>query len=213
MPTLHFHVDESGSFNFGSGGTDHFVFAAAWTYNPEKLASNLQELRYDLLRQGEDVQRFHAANDKRWQRDRVVETMAAYRRWKFAAVVIQKDRVYEQFRNRVKFYPKFLPSVLKFVFRGRIRRGTDRVLVYTDELPIKRKRKGVEKAIKQFCARELPDDLTWYVYHHGSASNAWLQVADYCAWSVFRKHERGDDSHYRRLKPRMAAPELVLWDE
>lgn len=45
-------------------------------------------------------------------------------------------------------------------------------------------------------------------YHHKKESNAWIQVADYCSWAVFRKWEGGDPRTYNQLQSRLAAPEL-----
>ena len=72
MPTLHVHLDESGNLSFTPNGTKHFIFAAAWTYDPRPLADELTALRFRLLKSGVDVHTFHAAEDQQRNRDAVV---------------------------------------------------------------------------------------------------------------------------------------------
>jgi len=98
--------------------------------------------------------------------------------------------------------------VLRFVFRGRVRPGTSQILVFTDTLPFERKRAlAVEVAIKKSCHEDLPG-LRFQVFHHRRESNAWIQVADYCCWSVFRKWENGNLDAYNRLRARLADTEI-----
>ena len=192
---------------FDPSGSRYFTFTAAWTYDPEPLAWRLHRLRFGLLRDGHGIERFHAALDRRWVRDRVFGAMEAVEGWQFASVIVDKTRLYDPLR----FYPQFLSIVLRFVLRGRLRPGTDRVLIYTDRLPISRKKKAVEKAIHLSCAECLDPRITFHMYHHDSASNPWLQVADYCCWAVHRRHEHRDRTYYDRIRPRLAADELFLW--
>lgn len=98
--------------------------------------------------------------------------------------------------------------VLRFVFKGRVRPGTSRVLIYTDTLPFEKKRRlAVEVAIKSSCRSEL-SGIPFQVCHHRRDSNAWIQVADYCSWSVFRKWENRSLDAYTRLRARLAATEI-----
>ena len=84
-------------------------------------------------------------------------------------------------------------------------------LIITDKLPMAKKRKGVEKAIKTFCRREPPAKTDFWCYHHRRESNKWLQVVDYCSWAVYRKWEGGDDRTYNRLLSKLAIPELDIF--
>lgn len=97
--------------------------------------------------------------------------------------------------------------VLRYVLR-RLRPGTDRVLVFTDALPLKKHRDSAEKAIKKACRDTLAPSTRFESYHHHRSSNAWIQAADYCSWAIFRKWEHGDDRTYNQLRPRLAVKEL-----
>jgi hypothetical protein len=100
---------------------------------------------------------------------------------------------------------------LKFILR-RLLPGTATVLIFTDTLPVKQHRDAAEKAIKLTCRAELTSKINFEIYHHPSASNPWIQVADYCSWAVFRKWEHKDTRTYDQLRHRLEAAELdALW--
>ena len=208
MPTLHVHLDESGKLTFKPTGSRYYVFTAAWTYDPAPLANDLTALRFALLKQGHDLHRFHATNDRQVNRDAVVNALARHAGWNFAAVVIEKAKVYPDLRVPHRFYPQFASSILKYIFRHHVAPGTGTVLVFTDTLPVNERREAAEKAIKTACRQELPKATRFESYHHPSASNPWLQVADYCAWAVFRKWEQGDTRTYDQLRHCLAEAEL-----
>ena len=128
--------------------------------------------------------------------------------WNFASIVVDKPRVNPSLYDAFRFYPKFLSMVLRFIFKGRLLRGTSQVLIYTDTLPFtKRQALAVEVAIKTECKADL-GGIPFQVCHHRRESNAWLQIADYCCWGMCRKWEHGDVTTYNVLRPRLAAPEL-----
>lgn len=140
VPTLHVHLDESGDLNFSPTGTKHLVFAATWTYDPRPLADELTALRFQLLKNGEDLQVFHAANDRQQYRDAFVSIVRANTQWSYAALVVEKSKVNPTIRAHHQFYPPFATMLLKFVLRGCVLRNTDCVLVFTDQIPLKRRR-------------------------------------------------------------------------
>lgn len=214
MPSLHVHVDESGDFNFSPTGTRFYVFTAAWTYNPAPLAAELTKLRFSLLKAGhfnggQDLSCFHACEDPAPRRAEVVKTLLAHSGWNFASIVVDKPRVNPVLHNPFTFYPKFLSMVLRFVFRGRVMKGTTQALIYTDTLPLPKKQtQAVEIAIKKACQADL-GGIPFHVCHHRRDSNAWIQVVDYCSWGVCRKWENGNTDTYDQLRPKLAAPELA----
>ncbi len=44
-----------------------------------------------------------------------------------------------------------------------------------------------EKGVKTTLAAMLPVEVSYRVLHHASKSNMDLQIADYCAWAIYRK--------------------------
>ena len=151
---------------------------------------------------------FHASEDPQPRRDLVIGVLLNHKTWNFASIVVDKPRVNPSLYDPENFYPKFSAMVLRFVFRGRVRPGTSKVLVYTDTLPFEKKRaRAVEVAIKRSCHKDL-SGLPFQVFNHRRESNAWIQVADYCSWSVCRKWENGNLDAYNRLTVRLAATEI-----
>jgi hypothetical protein len=117
-------------------------------------------------------------------------------------------KVYPEIRDPEHFYPTFMKSPIRFVLRGRASKAT-KVLVYTDQLQVNKD--SVKKTIMTTCREELmPRNLPFHLYHHPSCSNAWLQVADYCAYAVCRKWEFQDTSLYDSLKGNLVCHEMDL---
>ncbi|MGD0630956.1 MAG: DUF3800 domain-containing protein [Terracidiphilus sp.] len=211
LPTLHIHTDESGNFDFSQKGSRYYVFAAAWTYHPAALAAGLSALRFEQIKagHGESLNSFHACEDSPWLRERMISALLSHAPWSFAAIVVEKAKVNPSIHDPQHFYPKFLTMVLRFILRGRVRPGTSQILIYTDTLPMAQKKQAssVQAAIKSSCQREQPN-IPFHVLNHRRESNAWLQVADYCCWSVSRKWEHGNTDAYDRLKVKLAAAEI-----
>lgn len=213
MPAIHVHVDESGDFNFSPAGSRFYIFTTAWTYDPAPLADALTRLRFGLikvghLQTGQELSCFHASDDPAPRRTQVIHTLVGQGGWNFASIVVDKPRVNPSLYDAFTFYPKFLSMVLRFIFKGRLLRGTSQVLIYTDTLPFtKRQALAVELAIKAECKADL-GGIPFQVCHHRRESNAWLQVTDYCCWGMCRKWEHGDATTYNALHPRLAATEI-----
>ena len=211
MPTLHVHVDESGEFNFSPGGTRYYIFAATWTYQPVPLSAELTNLRYSIVKAGHgpSLSGFHACEDPAPRRELVLAAMLRHEHWNFASIVVDKRRVNPTLREPETFYPKFLAMLLRFIFKGRVGVYTDKVLIYTDTLPInKKKLAAVEKTIKASCRADLRPTISFEVCNHRRESNPWIQVTDYCCWGVCKKWEHGNTDVYDRLKCRLAATEI-----
>lgn len=185
----------------------------AYTYDPLPLAQQLTALRFSINKShGHDIEGFHACLDPWPVKRQAIQCMVGQPNWRFASVVVEKCKVHPSLRAPEKFYPKFASMLLKFVLRGRYQRDRTCVLTYADSLPLDSlaKREGVIKAMKVTCADDLPAGTPHHVFSHCEQSNAWLQVADYCCWAVYRKWEIGKTDGYDLLKPRLQAPELVV---
>jgi hypothetical protein len=210
MATLHIHLDESGNFTFSPKGSRFYIFTAAWTYNPGPLAASLNALRFRLIKEGHggNLSGFHACADPPLRREQVVNIIRAEPEWNFASIVVEKNKVNPSLYAAENFYPKFLTMVLNFVLRGRVRPTTPLILIYTDTLPFsKPQAKAVEVVIKASCKAE--SKIPFHVLHHRIEGNYWIQVADYCSWSICRKWEFNDPTFYGQLRCKLAAPEIA----
>ncbi len=212
MPTLHIHLDESGDWSFNPKGSKYFILTAAWTFTPTPLADDLVSLRYSLVREGSNIEAFHASEERQKVRDQVVQTLLGHRDWAFASIVMEKRKVNPILRDPKRFYPQFAGSLLKYILRGPSGQSCDRALVYADTIPIdtRAKREGVLKAIKGVCATESGRRCDYHAFSHCHQSNKWIQVADYCCWAMRRKWELGDLRTYNQLRPKLSQPELEI---
>lgn len=208
MSTLHIYLDESGNFKFSPKGSKYFVFAAVWTYSPLPLAQDLNELRFGLIKQGHDVPEFHAKNDRPHNRERVFDLLAGHLSWQFTSIVIEKSKVWPFYHEPWRFYPRFMRMLVRFIIPYRLEPETDTVLVFTDALSVGRYKEKAKEAFKSESRTRLPNHIDLHCFHHNSCSNYWLQVADYCAWSVGRKWEQSKPDAYQKIRSRLAAYEL-----
>jgi hypothetical protein len=207
LSTLHIHIDESGNLTFSRRGSRYYIFAATWTFDPEPLAQEITRLRFSLLRDGVNIESSHATLDRQRTRDLFVRTISSSKDWKFAATVVDKRKVHPSIRNEARFYPQFLNYLLRFILRGSVGRRATALMIYTDTLPVRAQREAVEKSIKLSCSLEITGK-PFRIYHHREEGNNWIQVADYCSWSVFRKWEGGDQRTYDQLVSHLEVPEL-----
>jgi hypothetical protein len=174
------------------------------------LAVKLNALRFNLIKQGHglDLCCFHACDDPPLRRQSVIDLIRLHPSWNFASLVVDKPRLNPSLYEPQDFYPKFLTMVLNFVLRGRVKPETNQILIYTDTLPFTKKQAAaVESAIKKSCRAEIPT-IPFHILHHRIESNYWIQIADYCCWSVCRKWEHGDNDAYNRLRHKLAAIEI-----
>jgi len=63
MKSLFIFIDESGNFDFSSKGTKYFILSAVSTLNPLGK-ERLEEIKYDLMKNGTNLEYFHATEDK-----------------------------------------------------------------------------------------------------------------------------------------------------
>jgi len=211
VPTLHVALDEGGDLNFSPRGSKYYTFAAAWTYEPSPLAHALTNLRFGLLKAGDDIPSFHATEDKQAHRNDVVANLIAAGDWHFVSIVVEKRKVNPSIRDPQHFYPKFASMPLAFIFKGCLAANTQQVVTCTDTLPIAKRRDAITKTFKLAAKANLPAGCRFDIYHHPRASNKWIQVADYCCWGIHRKWEGGDTRTYDQLRPRLFKPELYVF--
>jgi hypothetical protein len=192
MPYL--FVDESGDFDFGSTGSRYFIFGVLSTPNPEALTTSLTALRYELLHGGQEIECFHATDDRQVVRDRVFQVLRKCAPFDLDFLVIEKAAIPEDEREPTRFYPRFGHALVETVLT-RYAGNRDRIIVITDRIPLKRHRNAVEKAFK-IAIRQTLGDRAFTIAHHASAAHGALQAADYCLWAVQRKWKTGDERSY-----------------
>ncbi len=195
---IYLFVDESGDLNFSPSGSDYYCFGALSIEDPGSLIQAVASLRYELLEEGLELSRFHASEDRQMVRDRVFGTICSIGGFDFDSVVVEKRKAHPVFHEAARFYPKFCNYLLRYVL-PRWRDRPERLVVFTDRLPLKRDRKAAEKTIKTAIRSQL-GNREFTLLHSASAAEPCLQVADYCLWAVHRKWERRDFRSYELIR-------------
>ena len=194
-------LDESGNLDFSDRGTRYFVLASVSMKRPFQMNSALDSYKYDCIEYGLEHERFHCANDNAHVRNRVFDIMGArLDGTEIHSLVVDKSKTSPEARAEARFYPEMLGNLLRYVLRTPSHANADEIIVITDTLPLKRRRHAIRWAVKPTLARMLPDSPMYRVLHHDSRSHHGLQIADYCCWAIFRKHERGDSTYYDRIR-------------
>jgi hypothetical protein len=70
IPSLYIFADESGNLDFSDKGTEYFTVCAV-TMRSLEVGHRLLNLRHEPALEGQDVEYFHATEDKQPVRDRV----------------------------------------------------------------------------------------------------------------------------------------------
>jgi hypothetical protein len=198
---LYVFLDEAGNFDFSPTGTKYFVMGAITTERPFQAYKNLAELKYDLAEKGTGLEYFHAAENAQPVRSQVFEVirqnLAGVR---IDTIVVDKCKTGPALQVPETFYPRMLGYLLRYILERHDLKAFQEVLIFTDSIPINKKRLAVEKAIKTTLSEILPATARYRIFHHESKSNYDLQIADYCTWAVYRKWSSSDTRSYEHIR-------------
>ena len=198
---LYLFLDEAGNLDFSRNGTKYFVLGGITTERPFHAYKQLTELKYDLVERSMDLEYFHAAEDNQATRNQVFDIIEKNLAHVAAdAIIVEKQKVDVPLRDEERFYPKVLGTLLREILRQYPLAEFAEVIVFTDSLPVSRKRAAVEKGVKMTLAAMLPASVRYRVLHHASKSNMDLQIADYCTWAIYRKWNLQDARSYQRIR-------------
>jgi hypothetical protein len=209
---LYIFLDEGGNFDFSPTGTRYFTLTSMALYRPFSIREAWDDYRYELLEFGRDLEYFHCTEDNRFLRDRlfaVLNSHAAF--YRIDSLIIEKAKVCPIQREDQRFYPEMLGFLLKHIFE--YTEDYDEVIIITDNLPHQKKRKAVEKGIKQTLKWMLPTSVKYQVLHHASRAHYCLQAADYCNWAIYRKWNSGDLHYYDQIKPAIRTELEILSEQ
>jgi len=194
-------LDEGGDLNFRPHGSKYFTLTGVLTKRPFVLDPILTGLRFDLIEEGVELQEFHATEDKQGTRDRVFASIQGQlASLRADSVIVEKRKTHPKVQQVERFYPEMLGYLLRYMVREESLDEAREVIVVTDELPLKKKRRAVEKAAKTTLAEMLPDGVRHRVMHHDSKSCCGLQAADYINWAIYWKWKDGDKRSYKLIQ-------------
>lgn len=200
--TLYMFIDEGGNFYFSPNGTKYFTLSCLTEKRPFPSYDKLRNIKYDLIEDGINIEYFHATNDKQFVRDMVLSVIKDnIDNIKVDSMIVQKNKANPELYPEEKFYSKVFGMLMKWVLRERVDLQEVRnLIIFTDYMPVNKKKKAMEKAVKLTLAGLVKEGLQYNIYHHQSKSNLNLQVVDYLNWSIFRKWERGNTRSYELIE-------------
>jgi hypothetical protein len=208
---LYIFLDEAGNLDFSPTGTRFFLLGAITKERPFNAYKELTELKYDLAETSTELEYFHASENAQPVRKRVFDVIRAHLEGvRIDSLIVEKQKTRPSLQADEKFYPRMLGQLLKRILETYDLRQFKEVLVFTDRIPIQKKRGTIEKAIKVTLARLLPSTARYRLIHHSSKSNLDLQIADYCTWALYRKWNAGDLRSYQHIQPAVASEFDIL---
>ena len=202
---LYIFLDEGGNLDFSPSGTKYFTLTSVAMMRPFQMAEQLDNLKYDCIDLGLNIEYFHATEDKQGVRDQVFAIIQSHlENIQIDTLIVEKRKTGTTLQDSFRFYPEMIGYLLKYPLERKILNrhqivDLEEVIVITDSLPVKKTRGLFEKTIKTILKRKLPM-IRHRVMHHSSKSSMELQIADYCNWAIFRKWERGDSRSYDLIK-------------
>ena len=199
---LYIFLDEAGNLDFTPDGTKYFILGAITKERPFHAYKELVELKYDLAEYGHCIERFHASEDTQHVRNNVFEIIENNLDGvRIDSLIIEKTKTGSALRAPDQFYPRMLCQLLNYILMQHTLENYAEIIIFTDSLPIKKKKDAIIKSIKQTMADILPPTAKYRIHHHDSKSNLDLQIADYCTWAIHKKWTHGDGRSYQRIRP------------
>lgn len=195
-------LDEAGNFDFSANGTRYFVLTSVGMSRPFSAFTAMDSYKYDCIEAGADAEYFHCYNDRKTVRSAVFDLIASHLDGiRIDFLVIEKTEIALSMQADTHFYPAMLGRLLNRIVPIELNTGNaEEVIVITDTIPVNRRRRAVEKAVRTTLSGMLPHGK-YRVLHHQSRSHYGLQIADYCCWAAFRRWQRGESAWYDRIKP------------
>ncbi|WP_425404356.1 DUF3800 domain-containing protein [Hwanghaeella sp.] len=210
MALKHIFSDESGCFTFkrANGASTYFMVCTA-TMDRCDVGHELLDLKRELAHDGTLTRdAFHATTDSPAIRDRVFSIIENHN-MRVDVTILEKSKAQPQTRRDE-------PTFYKYAWYYHFRHVGPQLVQVGDELAIcaaalrTNKGKASFKAAVNDVAQQVIRQNVWSVSFPEAATDPCLQVADYCAWAIQRKWERGDDSAYNRISAKINT-EFDLW--
>jgi hypothetical protein len=198
---LYIFLDEAGNLDFSRNGSKYFVLGGITKERPFHAYKELTEFKYDQVERGTALEYFHASENAQAVRNGVFDIIQKNLDGvSVDAIIVEKQKVEAMLREEELFLPKVLGTLLREILQHYPLAGLAEVIVFTDSLPVQRKRGAVEKGVKMTLAAMLPAGVRYRVLHHASKSNMDLQIADYCVWAIYRKWNGLDTRSFDRIR-------------
>jgi hypothetical protein len=214
MPNKLLFADEAGCFTFEKklGASRYFILCTV-AMDDDAVATALIRLRRKLAWDGATLgDFFHASEDKQAVRDAVFDVILEHP-FTVQATIMEKTKAEPQTRiTKSRFYKTGWYFHFKHGMQGQFR-AQHETLITAACLGTKKERIAFEEAVDDVM-RQTMRVKEWKTDFMPAAADPGLQVADYCAWAIYRKWESGgaDVRSYDRIRGRITY-EFDLWSK
>lgn len=206
MPQVYVFADESGNLDFSPTGTRYFVLTTV-TAESCDVGDALLQVRRTLARTGIGLnEELHCAENSLAVRKPVFETIRGLN-FRVDATIIEKCQVHPAYRpTEARFY--------HFAWYEHMRRIITDIVTDEDKLLVIAAALYTKRVREEFW-RGVTDAVSWLVPKVERRVAFWaaggdpcLQLADYCAWAVFRKWERSDTAYHEYIADKLVTETL-----
>lgn len=206
-------ADEAGDFEFAKKkNVSRYFIACVVSMDSCDVGVELLKLRRDMLWDDVPVgEYFHACEDKQAVRDKVFELLAQHD-FKIHAQIMEKSKAQPQIRES---HHRFYQHCWLYLFRHAAPKimagGMPDLMVTAASIGTKKGQLAFSEAVKDVLTQTMKIRAkSWKTTFCPAMSDPCLQVADYCAWAIQRKWERGDLRSYDLIKSKIVY-EYDLW--
>lgn len=200
--SLFVFVDESGNLDFSESGTKHFVMASVMTTDPIASSTPIQQLKYDLISQGQDLSSFRASKNANWVRHEVLHSFSRLALNGVHVVHAIKKQLPSSLKIRNLMFREFALRTSTEALKVVKNHGLNQATIILDQTVSA----GEQDIIRGMILSSNSDKgVKVSVLFHPVSTDFNGQIADYVAWAKFRQLERGDYGPWtllsRTLKP------------
>lgn len=210
MSRVHIFSDEAGCFTFNRHERSSRYFLVCTVMLDDcAIGDELLALRRDMVWRNMPVrEEFHATEDVNSVRAEVYDFL---RRFDFRVDVtlLEKSKAQPQTRSSPEVF-------YKYAWYYHFKHNAPAILAGRTEVSITAASLGTKKGQAVYTAavnnvlQQVIQRQQWATFFPRSIAEPCLQIADYCAWAIQRKWERGDDKWYKLIEDKIAS-EYDLW--
>ena len=204
-------ADEAGDFEFArKQNVSRFFIICTITLSDCDIGHKLLDLRRELAWNNQPIgDYFHASEETQSIRDEVFKLIQAHD-MRIDATIMEKCKAQPHVRaDNARFYQYGWYFHFKHVAPKILVRDNTQILVTAASLGTKRI-KAAFKATINDVMQQVAGKNKWIMSFCPAAADPCLQIADYCAWAIQRKWERGDARSYDLIKDKIKR-EYDLW--
>lgn len=210
MSRAYIFSDEAGCFVFQNNGrASRYFLVCTILLEDCSIGNGLLELRRDMVWRKLPVkEEFHATEDANSIRDGVYQFLAL-QNFRIDITLLEKSKAHPETRETQEKFYKYDWNCHFAHVGAELIAGKDEISITAAALGTK-KGQAVYTAAVNDVVQQTIKRQQWATFFPRAVAEPCLQVADYCAWAVQRKWERGETKWYERISAKIHT-EYDVW--